>query len=204
MGKKSAQVDAYLENKCAPFAKPIVKRLRAIFHKASPLIEEKIKWGHVSFEYKGIVGGCAAFKQHVSWGLWKAALLDDPKKAMATDASSPMGGGKLVSIDDLPDEEYLISLIRQAVELNEKGVKLPARSVPAKKPPIKMPKPFLVALGAAPKAKAFFDTLAPSCRREYLEWITEAKRDETRDKRIATTIDWLSAGKKRNWKYEKC
>lgn len=203
MGKKSLLVDAYIE-KAAPFARPILKRLRSIFHKASPKLDEAIKWGHVSFEYKGIVGGFASFKHHASWGLWKAALIDDPKKAMAGDASSAMGGGKLVVVDDIPDEAYLVGLIRQAVELNEKDVKLPRRSNPAKKPPIKAPKPFLDALSKAPAAKSFFEGLAPSCRREYLEWITEAKRDETRDKRIATAVEWLGEGKKRNWKYEKC
>ena len=107
-------------------------------------------------------------------------------------------------VDGIPDETYLIGLIRQGVELNEQGVKLPKRSNPAKKPLIKMPKPLAMALSKSPKAKTFFEGLAPSCKREYLEWITEAKRDETRDKRIAQAVEWLSEGKKRNWKYEKC
>lgn len=203
MGKKSPLVDTYIEE-AAPFAKPILKKLRTLFHKASPKLEESIKWGHVSFEYKGIVGGFAAFKQHVSWGMWKASLLDDPKGAMNNEGGSSMAGGKFADVGDLPDDDYIVGLIRQAIELNEKGVKVPSRSNPKPKAAIPMPKPFAAALSKAPKAKTFFEELAPSCKREYLEWITEAKRDETRDKRITQAIEWLSEGKKRNWKYEKC
>jgi hypothetical protein len=202
MGKKSAHVDAYIE-KCAPFAKPIAKKLRSLFHKASPLLEEKLKWGVPSFEYKGLVGGFSVHKQHVNWLFWKAELMKDPQKAMGITDGGAMGGAKVVSVDDLPADDYFIDLVKQAVALNEQGVKR-ERPAPAKRSPIKMPKPFLIALSGAPKAKAFFESLSPSCRREYLEWITEAKRDETRDKRIATTIEWLNLGKKRNWKYETC
>ncbi len=203
MGTKSPRVDAYIE-KAAPFAKPILKKLRTLFHKASPDLKESIKWGHVSFEHKGIVGGFAAFKQHVSWGMWKAALLKDPKGAMNNEGGSSMSGGKYAHVSELPADDYVIDLIRQAIELNDKEVKVPARSNPKPKPAIAVPRELVAAFKSAPKAKTFFDGLAPSCRREYLEWITEAKRDETRDKRIATAIEWLSEGKKRNWKYENC
>ena len=200
MGKKSPLVDAYIE-KAAPFAKPILRRLRSIFHKASPKLEETLKWGVPFFEYKGLVGGFAAFKHNVTWGLWKAALLDDPRRLMERDASSSMSGGRLIDLADLPEERYLLDLIRQAVQLNEQGIKLPVRSAPARRPPIRMPKQLIAAFAKSPRAKAFFETLTPSCKREYLEWITEAKREETRDTRIATTIQWLGEGKKRNWKY---
>jgi uncharacterized protein YdeI (YjbR/CyaY-like superfamily) len=200
MGKRNPQVDAYIE-KAAPFAKPILKKLRTLFHKASPLLEEKIKWGVPSFEYKGLVGGFSAHKQHVNWLFWKAQLLKDPKKTMGITDKGAMGGAKVMSVDDLPGDEVFIDLVRQAVELNAQGAKLPPRPRTTR-PQIKSPKPFILALSTEPKAKAFFETLAPSCRREYLEWITEAKRDETRDKRIAQAVEWLAEGKKRNWKYE--
>lgn len=203
MGQRNPLVDAYIE-KSAPFAKPILKKLRTLFHKASPLLEEKIKWGVPSFEYKGLVGGFSAHKQHVNWLFWKAQLLNDPKKTLGITDKGAMGGAKVVSTDDLPEDEDFIDLVRQAVALNEQGAKLPPKPKRTRRAPIPPPKPFLRALGIAPKAKAFFDTLAPSCRREYLEWISEARRDETREKRIAQAVEWLSEGKKRNWKYEKC
>lgn len=200
MGKKSPAVDEYIAN-AAPFAKPILKKLRATFLRASPKIEETIKWGVPSYEYKGIIGGIAAFKSYVTFGLWKAAILRDPTGILKTGKRSHMGAGELVDVDALPDETALIELIREAVELNEKGVKLPTGTTT--KPTLAIPKPLAAAFKKSPKAKAFFDSLAPSARREYLEWITEAKRDETRDKRIATAIEWISEGKKRNWKYAK-
>ena len=203
MGKKSPEVDAYIDN-AAPFAKPILKKLRTLFHRASPDLVETIKWGVPSYEYKGIVGGFAAFKSYVTFGMWKSALLEDPTGILQTDKSSHMGGGKMLDVNDVPDDAAMLTLIRQGIELNEKGVKLPSRSNPKPKPPIAPPKELLAAFKTAPKAKTFFESLAPSCKREYLEWITEAKRDQTRAKRIEQTILWLGQGKKRNWKYAKC
>ena len=200
MAIRTAEVDAYIE-KAQPFARPILRRIRALFHKACPQLEEKLKWGHPSFEYKGMLGGMAAFKKHAVWGLWKAALINDPTNAMASDASSPKRGGKLSSVDDLPKDEILLDLIRQAKDLNDRGVKLPIRSDRKPKPPPKVPADLATALKKNSKAAATFADFSPSHQREYVEWITEARQDETRRRRIDQAIQWMAQGKPRNWKY---
>src|SRR3954470_22886566 len=124
MGKRSLQVDEYIAS-AAPFAQPILKKLRTLFHRACPQIEETLKWGKPTFTYHGIVGGMAAFKQHVGWGLWKGKLLKAPAGAIGSKASSIMSGGKPTDLSQLPPDDVLIDLIRQAAALNEAGVKIP-------------------------------------------------------------------------------
>lgn len=198
---RNAAVDAYIA-KAAPFARPIMAKLRRLFHKACPQIEEKIKWGCPSFEYKGMVGGFAAFKKHVSWGFWKASLLNDPNGALKSTASSPMGGGSPTSVRELPPDDVLLDLIRQAVQLNLDGVKL-ARPKNAGRAPPETPPDLAAALKKNARARATYHAFSPSHQREYVEWITEAKRPETRTRRLAQTIEWLAEGKSRNWKYER-
>jgi uncharacterized protein YdeI (YjbR/CyaY-like superfamily) len=199
MGKRIPEVDAYID-RAQPFARPILKKLRTLFHKACPRLEEKIKWGMPSFEYKGLLGGMAAFKHHVSWGFWKASLLNDPKGIMKSSASSPMSGGSPKELSELPDEDYILDLVRQAVVLNDRGVKIPKRSGKPK-PAAKVPPDLLAALKKNAKARATFEQFSPSHRREYIEWITEARQDETRKRRLAQAIEWMAEGKPRNWKY---
>jgi uncharacterized protein YdeI (YjbR/CyaY-like superfamily) len=199
MPNHNPQVDAYIE-RAQPFARPILQKLRKLFHKASPGIEEKLKWGVPSFEYKGIVGGFAAFKQHVNWGLWKASLLDDPTGAMRPDTSSPMSGGRITSVRDLPPDSVMLDLIRQAVDLNERGVKVP-RPKPAKRPLPRTPADLAAALKANARAASIFRAFPPSHRRDYIEWITEAKQPATRARRLEQAVTWIAAGKPRNWKY---
>lgn len=201
MAKTDPRVDTYIE-KAAPFAQPILRKVRTLFHKASPKIEETLKWGVPSFEYKGIVGGMAAFKKYVTWGLWKAKLLDGVEE-MRSDKSSHMSGGAIASVSEMPPDAKVIALIKQAVQLNEHGVTLPQRSG-KKKPPPKAPIDLTAALKKNAKASATYDAFSPSHKREYCEWITEAKQAETRARRIAQTIEWLAEGKSRNWKYERC
>lgn len=202
MGQRSPLVDAYIA-RSQPFARPVLVAIRERFHRASPLIEEALKWGCPSFEYKGIVGGMAAFKRHVSWGLWKAAVIDDPGGLMQSKASSPMGGGKCAAVEDLPPERAMLGLIRQAVELNERGVKTPARSKPAPRPAPRPPADLAAAIKANAKAAATWAAFSPSHKREYVEWVVEAKQAETRQRRIAQAVGWIAEGKSRNWKYER-
>lgn len=189
-------------NNVEPFAKPIVKKLRAIFLKADKRLVENVKWGLPSYEYKGIVGGFASFKNHVAWGLWKSSLLKDPKGAIGLARASIMSAGKLSSVKDLPKEQHLIDLIKQAVELNERGIKL-KKPKAKKKPEAKVPGDLRQALDRNEKAAEVFENFSPSCRREYIEWITEAKTEETREKRLLQAIEWMAEGKRRNWKYER-
>ena len=195
-------VDAYIE-KSADFAKPILKRLRKLFHQASPAIREEMKWGAPHFVHQGIVGMMAAFKQHVSWGFWNAKLMPDPQGLLKESETLTSFGFKPKSIADLPPDAIILEYIRAAVTLNEQGVKRPvAKRKPAAK--IEVPKDLRAALKQNPKARATFEAFSPSHQREYIEWITEAKRPETRERRIATTLEWLTEGKSRNWKYESC
>jgi uncharacterized protein YdeI (YjbR/CyaY-like superfamily) len=196
----SPAVDAYIE-RAAPYAQPILRRLRAVFHEASPLLEEKIKWGVPSFEYKGLVVGMAAFKNHVGYGFWKSAVMSDPAGLFSDEARSSPMFMKLTRVEDVPGVDILGPYVREAIELNERGVKVPKAPVPPKS--LEVPAILDAALEANPIARATFDALAPSHKREYIEWIEEAKREETRAKRVATTIEWLMEGKSRNWKYER-
>lgn len=194
------RVDAYIE-KSAEFAQPILTHLRKLVHKACPDVKETIKWGMPSFEHKGILCGFAAFKQHATFGFWK-------QKLMETDAFSEqktaMGSfGRITSKKDLPSDKVMIGLIHQAMELNEKGIKVEKKPAAAKKELV-IPDILVTALKKNKAARETFDNFPYSCKKEYVEWISEAKTDATRDKRLATTLEWLAEGKRRNWKYEKC
>jgi uncharacterized protein YdeI (YjbR/CyaY-like superfamily) len=196
---RDPRVDAYIERQ-AEFAKPILRHLREAFHEACPEVEETIKWSMPAFTQKGqLLANIAAFKAHATLGFWRGELIlgDNEKQRTA------MGQfGRLTSIDDLPDPETLEALIRKAVALAEQGVK-PVRSKTVKAE-IPVPEDLEAALQANPAAQATFTGFPPSCRREYLEWVVEAKRPGTRTKRIGQTVEWLAAGKRRNWKYENC
>lgn len=198
----SPEFDSYIDN-AAKFAQPILKRIRRLFHEACPQIQEEIKWGHASFVYKGIVGGMAAFKQHVSFGFWKEKLLSDPYNLFSKNREAGMFGSKLTDVSELPPDDVLISYMCEAVALNEAGKKLPKpkRSAPKE---LVVPPDFRAALKKNKKAAATFDAFSYSKRKDYIEWITEAKQEATRQRRLATAVKWMSEGKSRNWKYENC
>ncbi len=196
---RDPRIDAYIE-RAAPFAQPILQHVRALVHEACPAVEETIKWGMPTFLHAGgILCGMAAFKRHASFGFWKHAQVvgeGEPRKGMGS-------YGKLVSLADLPPKRTLLAHLRRAMALNEAGVKSPAReSTP--KPPPDTPAELMEALAQSPAAKAAFDAFPPGCRREYIEWIVEAKRAETRSRRVAEAVAWMAEGKRRNWKYERC
>ena len=197
---RDPRIDAYIE-RAAPFARPILAHARALVHQACPQVEETIKWGMPTFVHAGgILCGMAAFKQHASFGFWKHALVvgeGEPRDGMGS-------YGKMLSLDDFPAKKIVLAHIRKAMKLNEEGVKMPAARKAASKLPPEMPEDLVAALNKDKAAKATFDAFPPSCRREYIEWIVEAKREETRAKRLAQTVEWLAEGKRRNWKYENC
>ena len=196
--KTDPRVDAYIARQ-ADFARPILLQLRGILHEACPDCEETIKWGMPSFTYKGkILAHFAAFKAHAAFGYWNDSMLRQEEKSR-----SAMGQfGRLASLDDLPPRDTLFDLTRKSMALIESGAKPPR--APAKKAPLTVPQDLRAAIDAVPAARTTFDNFPPSCQRDYVEWVTEAKRDETRAKRLATTVEWLSEGKKRHWKYENC
>ena len=199
MGKRDPRVDAYID-KSAPFAHPVLRHIRDVVHEACPEVEEKIKWGAPFFDYKGMLCSMAAFKQHCSFGFWKGSLVLEN----ARDADAAGQFGRIEKVSDLPSRKILTGYIRKAMKLNDEGIKASTRKTKTEaRPAIEMPDYFRAALDRNKKAKAVFDAFSPSHRREYLEWITEAKTEETRERRMKTAIEWMSEGKQRNWKYQR-
>jgi len=201
MPNKDPRVDAYIE-RSADFARPILTHLRKLVHKASPKVSETVKWSMPAFEYKGLVCGLAAFKQHCTFGFWKQSLLE--QDAFSTEKTAMGSFGRITSKKDLPPDDVIIKLVQQAVELNENGVKVPKAKPTATKKELVIPDYLTAALKKNKAAKTTFENFPYSCKKEYVEWLTEAKTEPTREKRLATTIEWLSEGKRRNWKYENC
>lgn len=193
------RVDAYIA-RSAEFARPILEHLRAVVHAACPEVEETMKWSAPHFMHHGMLCGMAAFKQHCAFGFWKGALIVPEAKDAA------MGQfGCLRGVADLPSKKRLMAYIRQAMKLNEEGVAQPRAAAGRQpKPPPLPPDDLLAALGKNRKAKSSFEAFSPSHQREYIEWITEAKREDTRQRRLLQAVEWLAEGKSRNWKYEKC
>jgi uncharacterized protein YdeI (YjbR/CyaY-like superfamily) len=205
MATKNPKIDAYIL-KSADFAKPILIHLRELVHKACPDVVETIKWGMPFFDYKGPLCNMASFKQHAVFGLWKAKLLKDPKNYLqerSSEGGSAMGHlGRLTSIKDLPPDRAMLDFIKQAMKLNEAGVKVELKPKVEKKELV-VPAYFSNALKKNKKALSTFNAFSYSHKKEYVEWVTEAKTDATRDKRMDTAIEWMAEGKGRNWKYQK-
>ena len=192
MPKKDPRVDAYIA-RSADFAKPILNRIRKLVHAACPDVTETIKWNSPFYEHKGILLATPAFKRHCALIFWKGRLF------LSKDQKTKLR--RLTSISDLPGDKILTGYIRKAVALNEAGVKTP-RPKPKAKKALVVPDYFLAALKKNKKALTAFENFSPSHKREYVEWITEAKREETRAKRIKTAIELMARGKSRNWKYQ--
>jgi len=194
------RVDAYIAG-AAPFARPILKHLRRLVHQASPETEEAMKWSSPFFMYRGkILCFTAAFKAHLAFGFWGPAMKKVVAKEITKDGRGLMG--RITSLADLPADKVLIGYIRTARKFHDAG--LPSRPKAKPKPALPVPADLADALKRNKKAAAAWAKFSPSGRREYIEWITGAKRPETRESRLLTTIEWAAEGKKRNWKYENC
>jgi uncharacterized protein YdeI (YjbR/CyaY-like superfamily) len=204
MPKTLSQFDAYIA-KAAPFAQPMLRHLRALVHETCPECEEAIKWSHLTFLYRGkMLCSMATFKAHMAFGFWHQEM----EKLIAKDGGQVTGSagllGRIEKREDLPSDAKLKSYIKRAMELTDAGA--PARPKPParKKPEAKTPPDLAARLKTNKKAASTWENFAPSHRREYVEWITEAKRPETREQRLETTLEWLVEGKQRNWKYAAC
>jgi uncharacterized protein YdeI (YjbR/CyaY-like superfamily) len=199
MSGPDPRVDAYIA-KSADFARPILQHLRSLVHEACPQVQESIKWGAPSFGHAGgILCAMAAFKRHVSFGFWKHAL----GMGEGVEREGMGSFGKLTSLADVPSKKTMTLLVHKAMRLNEQGVTAPAmRRAAGARMPLQTPGELLVALDGNRKARATFEAFSPSARHEYVEWVTEAKRDETRQRRIAQALEWMAEGKRRNWKYQ--
>ena len=196
---RDPRIDAYIARQ-ADFARPILEHLRAAVHAACPDAEETLKWSMPHFMYKGqMLAGMAAFKAHATFGFWRA------KEVLGeTGAEREAMGqfGRIASVDDLPPPDMLAALVRQAMAVTEQGRTPRPKKQP--KPEAETPADLASALAANDAARATFDGFPPSCRREYVEWVVEAKRPETRARRVAQAVEWMAEGKRRNWKYESC
>jgi uncharacterized protein YdeI (YjbR/CyaY-like superfamily) len=193
-GTRDPRVDAYIAG-AAPFAKPILTHVRDVAHEACPGIVETIKWGHPSFEHHGMVCGMTAFKAHCVVSFLKAALLGD----------ATLFRREVTTVADLPSRRDLVRLVKEAAKLNEDGITVPEepRKKPSEERALTVPDVLTSALRKNRKAQATFDAFSYSNKKDYVEWISEAKSDDTRQKRLDQAIEWMAEGKPRNWKYMK-
>ncbi len=205
MANRDNRIDAYI-GKAQPFAKPILKKLRELIHKGNPDVVETIKWGMPFFDYKGPFCNFASFKEHATFGFWKYRLMKDPEgylQDISNNGGEAMGNlGRLKSVNDLPPDKVIIDFVKQAKKLNDEGVKLPPKQKTAKIE-LEIPDYFTKALKKNKTAEKAFNGFPYSHKKEYIEWITEAKTEPTRNKRIATALEWMAEGKSRNWRYMK-
>jgi uncharacterized protein YdeI (YjbR/CyaY-like superfamily) len=205
MATKDPRIDAYID-RSADFAKPILDHLRALLHKACPDVVETIKWSFPNFDYKGsILCSMASFKQHCAFGFWLGAVMKDSEGIFIKgEDKSAMGQlGQIKSLKDLPSEKVLIAYLKEAASLIDQGVKLPKKEKATNASAIEVPGYFSAYLKKNKAALEQFNKFPPSHRKEYIQWITEAKTEATREKRMATAIEWIAEGKSRNWKYER-
>jgi uncharacterized protein YdeI (YjbR/CyaY-like superfamily) len=201
MATRDPRIDAYIA-KSADFAQPILEHLRATVHAACPEVEETLKWSSPHFIYRArLLCGMSAFKHHVAFGFWLGKLVASTGK----DDEAMGQFGCITRVADLPSRKSLSGLIRKAMALSDAGATSPSRTKAAKpRPPIEVPDDLAAAFVKNRKARATFDGFSNTNRREYVEWITEAKRADTRTRRLAQAIEWLAEGKPRNWKYMDC
>lgn len=203
MGKTDARVDSYIE-RMQPFAQEILTLIRQIVHKACPEAVETIKWSFPHFMYKGNLCYMSGWKTHCAFGFWNRKLMEDPDKIFAERGSGGMGDlGYIKSRKDLPSQKIMVKYVKAAMKVNEEGPSRVRKLIKKEKPPVKTPDYFLAALKKNKAAEKIYWISSESMKREYVEWITEAKTEATRQKRIATSIEWLAEGKNRNWKYQK-
>jgi len=200
------KVDAYIA-KAQPFAQPILSHIRELVHKACPEVEEAIKWSMPFFVLRGVIlGHMAAFKQHCAIGLWGPEMNAILNEA-GLHSENGMGSlGKITSLKDLPADKKMLGYYRQAAELIVSGQRTKSleRTAKSPKPALEVPAELTAALKKNKAAAKVFAGFSPSCQREYSAWITEAKRLETKEKRIAQAVEWIAEGKQRNWKYQNC
>jgi uncharacterized protein YdeI (YjbR/CyaY-like superfamily) len=199
------EVDAYIA-KSAEFAQPVLRLLRDVMHEGAPEVVEEMKWSRPFFVYKGVIlGNISAFKAHCSFGLWGKEI----GAALRADGMAQGNGmgtfGKITGVKDLPPRKKLVKYIKVAAKAVDDGARTKSWTRPRSqvvKSEVVVPEALTAALKKNKTAAKNFEAMSPSCRKEYCSWIADAKREETRDKRVATAVEWIAEGKSRNWKYE--
>lgn len=203
MGSYNKATDDFIA-KSADFAKPLLEHFRELVHEVCPDVEEKIKWGMPFFDYKNeMMCHMAAFKKHAVIGFWKASLMQDPILMQNASSEASMGHlGKITSLEDMPSDKKLKAYIKEAMKLNDDGIKVIKKPADKEKKELPVPDYFIKALKKNKAAAEIFEKFAPSHKKEYIMWITEAKTDATREKRLASALEMIAEGKSRNWKYK--
>lgn len=198
MKNTDPRVDAYIA-RSGDFAQPILEHVRGVVHAGCPDVVETIKWSMPAFTYQGRpLAHMAAFKAHCAFGFWQ-------RDAVAQSDGSAMGQfGRIEKVKDLPSKAELVKLVKKAMALIDSPEKAPPKPKAAPKPPAEVPDDLAAALKKNTAARKTFEAFSPSCKREYIDWIVEAKREETRTKRLAQAVEWMAEGKQRNWKYQNC
>jgi uncharacterized protein YdeI (YjbR/CyaY-like superfamily) len=201
----SPLVDAYIA-KAAPFAQPVLEHLRELIHKGCPGVVEEIKWSMPFFVYKGqILSNIAAFKAHCSFNLWGGEVAAAMRKDGVLSGDGMGKLGRIESVKDLPSNKTMIGYVKQGAAFIDAGGKtMPKRTKKVEKAEAEVPADLVAALKKNKAAGATFAGFSPGARREYVDWIVEAKRPETREKRVTQAVEWMAEGKQRNWKYQNC
>lgn len=202
MGTRDPRVDAYIA-RSADFARPVLDDIRSTVHEVCPTVVETMKWSFPHFDYGGMLCSMAAFQAHCAFGFWKGSLIAGLAPSSASGGESMGNLGRITSVRDLPSRKVLAGYIREAMRLNDDGVSITRRRKPASAAATAMPPELAAGLAGNDTARAVFDGFPPGERREYIEWIAGAKQDATRVKRAAQAVEWIEAGKRRNWKYER-
>lgn len=200
------EADAYIA-KAAPFAQPILKHLRGVVHEGAPGVVEEMKWSRPFFVYEGVIlGNISAFKAHCSFGLWGAEMAQQ-LRAEGVASSEGMGTfGRITRVEDLPPKKQLVGYVKEAARKIAEGERTKSidrpKPVRVAKAEVTVPEALAAALKKNKAAAAQFEAMSPSCRKEYCVWVGEAKREETRERRVAQAVEMIAEGKSRNWKYE--
>lgn len=199
MKNTDPRVDAYIDN-ANDFATPILKHLRRLVHEVCPEVQEGIKWGFPAFDYKGYLCGMTAHKAHCSFTLWKGSLMEDPQGHLEIVGKTGMGHfGKIKTPGDLPDDGVLKGFIMQGMRLNKEGTTVTRQ--PVKSSAVDIPGYFMERLRTSKKALETFEAFSNYNKKEYVEWVTGAKTEATRERRMSQAVEWMAEGKVRNWKY---
>ena len=198
-------VDAYI-TRAGKFAQPVLEYLREIVHAGAPGVVEAMKWSMPFFVYEGVIlGNMAAFKAHCSFGLWGPDVVGTLRADGVAQGGNMGSFGKITSVKDLPSRAKLVGYVKLAAKAIDAGERTKAWSRPkVAKAQAEVPEALAAALKKNKAAGKFFAAMTPGYRREYCDWIADAKREETREKRVATAVEWIAEGKSRNWKYESC
>ncbi|MBQ5947677.1 YdeI family protein [Massilia sp. ST3] len=195
------RIDDYIANS-AEFAQPILRHLRQVVHETCPDVEETIKWSMPFFLYQGMLCNMASFKAHCAFGFWKGELLVAQEDDKGREAMGQFG--RIASLKDLPSKKTMAAYVKKAMALNTEGVQAPARAKPNAARELVVPDYFLAALEDKAGAREHFEAFSPSAKREYVDWLLDAKTEPTRLRRLEQAVEWIAEGKQRNWKYQNC